>query len=701
AMLLLIAAVVLAWSNSFTAPFAFDDYSSIVENQTIRNLGSLDWMHPPATAGETVTGRPVLNFTFAVNYAMGGPDVRGYHAINLAIHLLAALTLYGIVRRTLGRAKPPAEPASPEASARDSTFASAVALLWALHPLQTESVTYIVQRAESLAGLFSLLTLYGFVRGTQEKNSARWYLLSVVSCLLGVGTKETVAVMPLVVLLYDLVFFRSTLRAAWQARGRIHVALWATWVPLAALVLGTGGKRGGTFAFTVEAFWNYWVAQLKAVTVYLGLVVWPNPLVLDRPFFRIEHLTEALPYAVLIFALVAAAAWGLWKRTAPGFAGAFFFIVLAPSSLMPGLLQVIVEHRMYLALAAPILLLLAAARKFLPPKVALTLVAVAAVALGATTFARNRVYGSELTLWRDAVEKSPGNSRAYYNLGLALRHAGRTDEAVIEFEHAIALRPEHAYAHFQLGMIRFDARDWRGAAAQFEAAVAADPHYVAAHINLGNALLQLGDSAAAMNHYQAALADEPGAVDARTNLAGLLIGEGRTAEASAMLREVVAAAPELAEAHYQLGRALESSDPAAAEAEYREAVRLKPSYARGHLALGNLLARRGDSTGAETALRTAIQLDGTSAEARFALGNLLVKQQRFDLAMTAFREAVTLDPSHVQARANLANCQLMSGDVDAAIANYEQALQARPGDAALQRNLALARELRDRRAGRR
>src|SRR5262249_39815512 len=154
-------------------------------------------------------------------------------------------------------------------------FALGAALLWAVHPLQTESVTYVVQRAESLAGLLSLLTLYCFIRGVTAPARTSWFAGSVISFLVGVGQKGTGALMPIIALLYDRTFVAGTFYAAWRARRGVYLALLATWVPLAALVLGGGGNRGGTFAFTPEGFWNYWVAQLKAVTYYLRLVVWP------------------------------------------------------------------------------------------------------------------------------------------------------------------------------------------------------------------------------------------------------------------------------------------------------------------------------------------------------------------------------------------------------------------------------------------
>src|SRR5271166_1611891 len=185
------AAAVAAYAGTFSVPLLFDDESSIAGNPTLRHLASAFW--PPGD--RTVTGRPFLNLSLAFNYAVGGTAVWSYHALNLAIHILAGLALFGIARRTLAL----------RGVASGAAAAFSVAFLWTLHPIQSEAVTYIVQRAESLMGLFYLLTLYCFIRGAGAGGWSRllWYGASVGSCLLGMATKEVMASAPLVVFLYD------------------------------------------------------------------------------------------------------------------------------------------------------------------------------------------------------------------------------------------------------------------------------------------------------------------------------------------------------------------------------------------------------------------------------------------------------------------------------------------------------------------
>ena len=239
AALVLAGAAAWAYRNSLTAPFVFDDVMAIERNETIRHLWPPDALLHPAF-DTSVSGRPVLNFSFALSHALGGGRIEGYHAGNVLIHVLAGLALFGIVRRTLARRAVPEE---PEAGA---LLAFAVALLWLVHPLQTESVTYVIQRAEALMGLFYLLTLYGLVRAADREAAGKpgtpWLVASVLCCLLGAATKEVTATAPVLALLYDRTFVGGSFREAWRRRRAYYLALGSSWVLSAWLVLGTKSR---------------------------------------------------------------------------------------------------------------------------------------------------------------------------------------------------------------------------------------------------------------------------------------------------------------------------------------------------------------------------------------------------------------------------------------------------------------------------
>lgn len=646
AVVLVAFAAAFVWGGGLSAPFVLDDTSSISENASIRGLWPPDWLHPPGARGETVGGRPVLNLSLALNHALGGTDVRGYRLANVLIHALAALTLFGLVRRTMMLGKP------HSAIIPAGGFALAVALLWFLHPLQTAAVTYVIQRAESLCGIFYLLTLYAFVRGadrgeaphasdkSRPANDDRrsglpprlWLTLSVVSCALGMGTKEVMVSAPLLVLLCDRAFVAGSFAAAWRSRRGYYLALGATWLVLAALMLANA-RRGGSAGFGTDiSAWTYALTQCNALLLYLKLAVWPAGQVFDYGTPTVATLGEVWWQAGVIGLLLASAVWALVKKPAIGTPAAAFFLILAPSSsFVPVATQTVAEHRLYLPLAVVILLVVAAVRRMLgtlprrPVWISWTLAAAAILALGTAALARNRVYRSELTLWGDTVAKRPENPRARYNLGLALAGAGRVEEAEKEFRQTLALNPHHAFAHFELGKAALLAGRWGEAAEGFSAALTADSRFVNARVNLARALTRLDRAEEAIAHYRQALADEPGAADI-------------------------------------------------------------------HLDLAKLLIQRGSSREGETLLREALRLDDGAVEGWFALGNLLARQRRLPEATKAYEAVLARDPSRHDARANLANCQLVTGRIAEAITNYEVVLRARPEDERTRENLRLARE---------
>jgi tetratricopeptide (TPR) repeat protein len=689
APLILALAIALAWWQAPRAPFVLDDHESVIGNATLADFGSFHWLRPPSTGGETVSGRPFLNFSLALDRALLGPGPGGFHVTNILIHLGAALLLWGLLRRSLAGL-----------SAHGAAWlALAAALPWALHPLQTGAVTYVSQRAESLAALLLLLTLWCFRRSVDSPSrGGLWFAGSLMACLAAIGTKETAAAGPLLVLLYDACFLSEGLKGAWKTHGRRHLLLMACWLPLVALVWANHGRGGSAGLESEVAAWDYLLIQCRAIPHYLALAFLPSDLVFDHGVVPSPGFAAALPGLLLLAGLAAMSFWAFSRRQALGFLGVAFFVLLAPSSsFVPVATQTVAEHRMYLPLAAlvlvPGILLVRRLGERRSLQILLPLSLVVSLLLGVLTFQRNEVYGSVLRLWQDTVSKVPDNARAHNNLGQALMAEGRSAEAVTEFERTLALQPNHAFAQFNLGTILLSQRRYAEAVPHFNAALQADPNYLNARINLGQALTGLGRDTEAMQQYWAALAQDPSALDASLNLAALLVGQGRAREAAERLRVVIAADASIPEAHYHLGLALERlSDLSGSEASLREALRLRPGFAAAHLALGKLQLRQGNASGAESETRQALSLDPGLAEAHYMLGNLFARQQRFEGALPEFLECLRLDPAHVPCRNNLGNCYLVLGRLREAIAAYEESLRLKPGDASVHGNLELARE---------
>ena len=645
-----------AYANSFAAPFVFDDVKSITQNPTIRHLWPLSDVLSPPNFVTGAAGRPIVNLSLAVNYALGGFNVTGYHVLNTAIHALAGLVLFGIVRRTLRR---------PLLLERFGTaalpLALAVALVWVLHPLQTESVTCVVQRTESLMGLFYLLTLYGFIRSVESPAPRRWEIGTVVVCLVGMATKEVMVSVPVLVLLYDRTFVAGNFRAAWQLRWRLYLALAGTWLLLAWL-MARSSQRGGLVGFGLGiSAWDYALTQCRAILLYLQLAFWPSPLVVDYGAVVVRRVGEAWLQGLLLLALVAATFVALRRRPVLGFLGFWFFAILAPSSsFVPLATQTIAEHRMYLPLAAVVVGVVLGAYRWLR-KVSLPVWLAVAAGAGWLTGVRNEDYRDALTLWSDAVAKQPGNSRAQLNLASALADAGRLEDARARAAEAVRLFPKHAEAHYSLGNILLRLDRPAEAAAADETAVRLRPDLVEAHYMLGTALVRLGRTEEAVAHLETALRLRPDFADVEHTLAGTLAMAGRTTEA------------------------LE---------HYEAALRLQPDNPGLHVEMGNILGRTGRTDEAIRHFQAAAQLDPDSMAVHYNLGNALFQAHRPAEAAEQYTTVVRLQPDFAEAHNNLGNALAQLGRIDEAQTHYEETLRLKPDFAPARHNLDRLQALR-------
>jgi tetratricopeptide (TPR) repeat protein len=687
AAVVLAVAALAAFQNSFRVPFLFDDARAILENPGIRRLWPLRSAFWPQSAVLTVSGRPVANLTLAINYALSGTNVWSYHALNLLIHILSGLALFGIVRRTLLR------PVLQARFGRDALpLALVIALLWTLHPLQTEAVTYVIQRVESLMGLFYLLTLYGFVRSVESPRPFRWQVCTVAACLLGMATKEVMATAPLLVLLYDRTLLSSrvagTFRSALQQRPRFYLALFATWLPLAGMVASTGWNRGATAGFNVGiAPWTYWLTQFEAVARYLWLSVWPHPLVFEYGTFWVHHFGDVAPYALVVVPLAVATLVALRRWPVWGFVGAWFFAILAPTSVVPGTIQMIVEHRMYLPLAAVITLAVLGIHAAVGRR-SWMIFAVLALGLGILTARRNEDYRSELAIWSDTVAKRPDNPRARNGMALALDHVGRIPEAIQQFEAALRLTPGDVEVHDNLGVTLEHAGRIAEATQHYETALRLKPNFPEAHSNLGNALLRTGKVPEAIQQYEEALRLRPDYAEAQYNLGGALDQAGQTAEAIRHFEAAVRLKPDYAAAYNNLGNLLHrvGRTPVAIE-HYEAALRIQPDFATAHHNLGVAFEETGRRPEAIQQYEAALRIQPDLVEAQNNLGVALCQSDRLPEAITHFKEALRLRPDYAEAHNNLGNALLQTGRMDEAIAEYEKVLQLRPDDATARGNL--------------
>jgi tetratricopeptide (TPR) repeat protein len=526
-----------AYWNSLRAPFLLDDQVSVLGNPTIHSVLSRRVLMPPE--GTVVQGRPLVNLTLAVNRKLSGPggSAAGYHLLNLAIHILAALALMGVVRRTLllprlrGRLGAYATP-----------LAGTIAALWALHPLQTQAVTCILGRTESMMGLFYLLVFYCTLRWWFSPRSRGWMIAAIVACAAGMATKEVMFTAPIMLAIFERIFLAPSWRELLRRRWRFYAPLFGTWLILATLVL-QAGTRGGT-AWVVklslpgqpERFlmpWQYFYSEFGVVLHYLMLALWPSGLCLDYGWPLATTAWQILP-GVLVLGMLAAATVLALKRGWPaGFLGAWFFLILAPSSSLVPLKDLAFEHRMYLPLAAVVsavvIALFLLGRWALPrvvaaakePKVSritsVAAVLAAVVVLAVLTHNRNSLYASEVSIWGDTVAKRPLDGKAHVCLGLAYVDDGETDKALNELNQAILCDPAQPIAYAACGNIlaeRFERSGYgaEGLAAKdyFTAAIQLKPDYYQAYTNRGRVFDRLQNPRLAKKDFDQALKLQPG-----------------------------------------------------------------------------------------------------------------------------------------------------------------------------------------------
>ncbi len=595
----IVAATVAAYGNSLSGPFVFDDIPSTLENPTIRRLWPIGPVLLPPGHFAAVQRRPVINLSLAVNYAISGERPWSYHLLNLAAHVLAALVLFGVVRQTLLLPR-----TRRRFAAAATPLAAAVALLWAVHPLLTDAVTYVIQRTEVLAGLFYLLTLYCTIRGHVSLRPLGWYTAAAAACVLATGSKETGLTAPLVILVYDRVFLSNSWREVFRRRGLLYLGLSLSWIiTLAMLPYGAEGTR--VFG-KPRAVIEYFLAQPGIIAHYLKLCFWPSPLVFDYGMHRLETAGQIIPFLVLIGVLFVAALDAFRYRPWLGFLGVWFFIILAPSSsFIPLLQQTGAEKRMYLPLAAVVTGVVVGGflgaqwllrQGLASPRLLRIggggLVVALALVLGLLTVRRNADYRSNLSIWQDTVAKVPDSARAHDCLGLALVLRGRLDDAMAEYRRALELDPAYAPTLNVMAGIQMRRGQIDAAMANYETAIRYQPAYEPAHTNLGNLLLTRGRTSEAIAQFRQALKAKPNE-STYNSLGAALALRGQVDEAIGFFQKAVELRPEFANARNNLGRALASRGRlAAAVAQFQAALRLNPKDADARRNLDRALAEQ-------------------------------------------------------------------------------------------------------------
>jgi tetratricopeptide (TPR) repeat protein len=657
AVALLTGAALLAYWNSLSVPFHFDDFSP-VENELIRQSADVGNVELPGL-GVQVAGRPLVRASFALNYALGGADVLGYHVLNLAVHIGCALLLFALVRRTLERWS------DGESKQSADAVALAAALIWALHPLNTGTVTYVSARSESLMALCYLAMLLAGLRAHDSNRRLLWNAVAVVACGLGMACKETMVTAPIAFVLFErAVVFRS-FTSAFRGRWKLYASLAATWAVLIALAWSAPRAASVGLSLGVSP-WTYLLNQAEIITEYLRVVTWPTRLVFAYGEPRAVTLTEVIPHALLIVSLLGLCLWGWHVRPKVALLGVLFFLILAPtSSVVPIATEVGAERRMYLPLAALVVLVVVSSRwawsRLQPPDregpsgtgviAAVSVTATLCVALGFLTVRRNVEYASAETLWRTSLDRWP-SALAHRNLATVLRNSGRREEAV---QHLRATVVDHPEARYLVGLELFEMNQYAESLTEltrFLEAGAVPGSDVEANARLvaGRALAALGRSAEAVQELSRVAADRPTSA-AQLAFADVLLGRQEFDSALSAYRKYVEAFPQHAGAWTNLGiSALATGHVAEAIDAFQRVLELQPASAATHRNLATAFAEGGRIAEATAHAGKAAQLAPDDQKARDLYGRLLAGQGRYAEAEREFEAVLRTNPLNDEAR---------------------------------------------------
>jgi protein O-mannosyl-transferase len=723
-LLLLSVLATAAYVDSFSVPFHFDDKDNIVDNAFIKRLDN--FLNPSIL----LYGSRIVGFlTFGLNYRFGGLSVFGYHLVNLLIHLINGCLVYLLVRLLfqtprLAVGSTPAPSASPSAP----WIALTAAALFLVHPVQTEAVTYIIQRLASLAALFYLLTVICYLQWrlspVEAKQRYLWYGVALITTVLAMKTKESTFTLPFMLLLVEVVFFGPPTRRGWLSLLPFFLTL--PIIPLARPGDLGKGEAGLASVTTDISRPDYLFTQFRVIVTYLRLLVLPIHQNLDYDY-PVAHSLFELPVIFSFLGLLGLGGGALWlllRQPPPSptgrllaFGVLWFFLTLSIESSIIPIGDVIYEHRLYLPsvglfLAAGAALFGAAARQRAGAAVAVGLLV---LLFSAATYERNKIWQSEITLWQDVIRKSPSKARGYYSLGIAYKEQGkwpeamtnyqkaltldptdpdihynlgnadkalgRINESINEYHAAITLAPEYAEAHNNLGIVYEEQGNLDGAIREYQTAIKYRPYLADAHNNLGIAYQKLGRQENAMREYQTAIMLDPDFAEAYHNLGIMYKNSGRLQEAARNYEHAVVLKPNDADLHYHLGgidRDLGRLEEASRH--YQATIRLKPDFTDAYNNLGYVYFLQKKFSASLSAFEKGIQLNPNNAQAHNFLGLVYVNLGRSAEAINEYQTAIRLKPDYAGAYNNLGLAYLQHGKPSDALGTFNTALQLNPND---------------------
>jgi len=644
----LILAVLLVYQPAWRAGFVWDDETVVTLNPVIAGpLGLREiWTTPAADIC------PFTLTTFWAEYKLWGAAPLPYHLVNIFLHGLCAVVLWRVLRRLR------------------IPGAWLGAALWALHPVEVESVAWVTEMKNTESGLFFLLSISFYVRDLDESPSGirraggwNWnYALTLLFAALAMASKSSTVVLPLVLCL-----------CAWWREGRWEWRHLAKMIPLFVMSIGAGLATLWTqklqVATLLDAQWDRsWLERVAtagdAIWFYLGKLLWPFPLMTIYPRWDVDAGRVTAYLALMAAVILLSMFWFNRKTWARPWLFAFVFFLVA---LLPvvGFLNntffrfsFVADHFQYLASIAPLALAGAGIVRMVKVRWQTGVSAGILVLFGILSWRQASIYKTEQSLWNYTLAWNPQCWLAQNGLGVALVAEGKTEEGIAHYHEALRL----------------------------------NPNYVDDLYNLGVALDLVGRSTEAMAAYQKAISINPGFAKAHNNI-GFIVGRsGRTDEAIIQFKKAIEINPDYAEARYNLGVALfQKGERDESVAELQMATKIKPDYIGAYTSLGVAFAQMGRTDEAAAQFRKILEINPNDADAHNNLAIALSQLGRTDEAISQYEAALKIKPDSDNVRDNLGTLLLNAGRIEEATVQFQEALRRNPADTTAQKNLSVTK----------
>ncbi len=715
--LLIVVAGLLVYSNSFQGVFLLDDEPMIVDNVSIRQFSPISKF----IFGGGLRKLPMLSF--AANYSLGGLDPTGYHYFNVAVHLLAGVSLYGLCYVTFRSSVWPLDYRSQAA-----LVAFLISLLWVVHPLNTQAVNYVVQRIESMMGLAFFLFLWLYACSNYNSYQRAMLVLAWIVFCLGLACKEVMVMSLPVAMLYDRAFLSTSWREALRSRGWFWLAcalpLAVAAVYIVPSVLGSDAAVGLSLKSVTPG--QYLTTQPEVILHYLRLAVVPWPQVFDYGWAPETQVSTIVITSATLLVILAALVWSFGRKPQFAFWGLAAALVLFPTSSFIPLQDLAVEHRMYVPLAF-LMVLVVLGVFFVGPKLfgdhptlisSLVCLGLSGI-MGMLTLSRNQDYESEIGMWEDVVEKttSAGSKnmlagRAYSNLGNAYADQQQWDKSIecleraLDFQQfesrvhgnltrayvatgksdlakkhclkALELEPQSARIRQQAGLIEVMDGNFEAAERHFRLAHALDPTDTVILVNLAQCNQQLGNSSEAETLFRKAISIDGKSAEPRQRLVDLLMRESKLDAALEAATDYAAAMPTDPQANLQLGTILAAKGDSTQAVEQLEiAARSDSPPPEANYLLGNVHRAAGDTVAARRHYETELEHYPKNADALNRLAELVARDNP-QLAISYFQRVIDLAPRAWQARYNMASMNAMLGKKELAREQLVQVLKIAP-----------------------